>query len=632
MRLHTLSLIALCASTLLGCDLDLSQPDPVVIDEDELDPPERFVAPSFDPTQTGFYATPWPADARLKDGRVDLSNMPSANRPIIRTFREVIEQVRGYSLMPVTYIHLDAPIVNFDLPSPGQTITARGGVQLVELGEGCGNRVPLHVDVDPGDEGDSYILPNTLRAVPLPGFVLKPATTYALILRTRSGATAITRPEAFESMLNDAPSASADATWHASLQPLRECLPNLDMRANQIALATVFTTQDPISETLKMRDVAMTKADAPRISDWEEVADTNNGKVYSFTYLTPIFQRGNSPYNRDGDIELDAQGEPIIQRYEQVYGSVIIPKRLTRNPAPVLLWSDGTGASQLGHVRDNVIQLIAAQGFVVVSFTPQFHDKRATPGSDEVLSTFNYLNPASGRTVFRQQAIDVMYLTRVIREALPSVQGVPALDLNSMVYGGHSQGALVGAIVAGITDTFRAYALNGVGSYLTSVITYRKDYLDIEQTIRTLIGVRRELDDYHLVLQIAQLGAEPVDPQNYAHRWRGTATTRGSHVLLTNGGNDATTSRIGMSALTIAGDAAPIAPAGWSVDPTGTWSRLEESTPIVANRRDTQGNSLTVASLLIESQGHFSIYRDTRAASMFVNFWAEAASSVPTIR
>jgi hypothetical protein len=637
------SLLLLPLLFVMACGPQSAQDDPVEVDLGDVDmggadqdvTPALTVTPRMEPAGEGFYRAPWPSDARLVDGKIDLSDFPRASTGLLRLYRDVLEKVDGFSTMPVVYVSLDAAVPAEMLPTGKESLAASGGVQLVELGAGCGKRIPLYVDVDPGSAGDPYIDANTMRAVPLPGFVLKPRTSYALILRADLGGkgAAMKRPAGFEGMLAEQAGAGVDAGWHSSLAPLRACLPTLGVTAEQIALATVFTTQDPASETLKMRDVALKKADKPVIANWEEARDTPNGVVYTFTYEAPIFQRGQSPYSSGGDVVLDAMGEPVIQRYEEVPASFILPKVAKRTPMPVLVWSDGTGASQLGHVSDDIIQIALSQGFAVVNFVPQFHDKRKqTASTDEETSTFNYLNPASGRTVFRQQAVETVYLTRVIREALSTQAGVPVLDTAHMVYGGHSQGAIVGAIVAGITDEFRAYSLNGIGSYLSSVIVYRKDYLDIELTIRRLLKVDRELDMYHPTLQLAQLGVEPVDPQNYVSGWKGSATTPGAHMFLSNGGADETTSQIGMSAITIAGDLSPIKPIGWEVDPQGVWERSAEALPLSANRMDAQGKPLTMGSYLVAGSSHFTIYRNTRAANLFTSFWINGYNGVPVIQ
>jgi hypothetical protein len=620
------------------------QDDPLLIDADMADmaqsgdqsvAPAVTATPRLEPSGTGFYRTPWPSDARLKDGKVDLSDFPRANQGLLRIFRTVLEGIDGFATMPVVYVSLDAMLPASAMPNGPETLLATGGAQLVELGAGCGKRIPLHVDVDPGSPGDPFIPANTLRASPLPGFVLKPSTTYALLLRKDLGdkGASLNMPDSFASMLDPQPAQGADQAWHRSLEPLRACLPSLGLNPDEIALATSFTTQDPVTQTLRMRDVALTEANAPVISDWKKGMTTANGDVYTFSYEAPIFQQGSSPYNTGGDVVVDASGKPLIQRYERVPASIIIPKAIKVRPVPVLVWSDGTGASQLGHVGDDIIQLALASGFAVVNFVPQFHGSRKmTAGTDEETSTFNYLNPASGRTVFRQQAVETVYLTRVIAEALGAVEEVPDLDLNNMVYGGHSQGAIVGAIVAGITNTFRAYSLNGIGAYLASVIVYRKDYLDIEATIRSLLKVDRELDMYHPTLQLAQLGVEPVDPHNYAARWKGDMQSPGAHMFLCNGGEDETTSQIGMSAITIAGDLAPIQPVGWLVDPQGVWDRSAEALPISGNRTDAQGNPRTMASYLVAGSSHFTIYRNQRATNLFAAFWSNGFKGVPTIQ
>ena len=46
----------------------------------------------------------------------------------------------------------------------------------------------------------------------------------------------------------------------SALDPLRDCLPDLGVPVERIAVATAFTPQDPVSETQALRDVIMDPA------------------------------------------------------------------------------------------------------------------------------------------------------------------------------------------------------------------------------------------------------------------------------------------------------------------------------------------------------------------------------------
>lgn len=589
---------------------------------------------SYEPDGDGFFDTPWPSDSRLNaQGGADLAKMPDAL--LIRLYRPVLEAVRGTSLMPVTYMRLSRYPGAAAIPLPPKTIEPGSPVQLIDVSEaGCGERVPLRVDVD--QVGDKFIPANTLRAVPMPGFILKPARPYALVVLKTFGAEAgmaAVRPSAVTGALTDgATGALAD-----SYAPLRRCLPSANLSADDIATATVFTTQDATIEARLMRDVVLDKqkTQAPVISDWKRVEsqlENELADIYEGSFEAPIFQQGMTPYSgRGGDLAFDEQGMPVVQRYEKVPFTVAIPKN-AQDGAPVLVWEDGTGAGKLSHIGDAHIDQALADGFVVFNFTPQFHAPREPSFDDPVTNTFNYLNPASGRTVFRQQAAETIYAVRVIREALQSQEGVPRLDDQRLLYGGHSQGAIVGGIVAGITDLFAGYALNGIGGYLSTTIIYRKDYTDIEKTIRNSLGVDRVLDRYHPAVQLAQLGVDAVDPQSYAPNWKGIpGEFKGSHVFMVNGNRDDTTAPDGISAITVAGDTPVLNPPGWEPDPYGIWQDPTAALPASATRTSADGDPLTFAAYLVDGSNHFTIYGRRRARELFNQFWRTGYEGVPVL-
>jgi hypothetical protein len=599
------------------------------------------ITPRFEPDGEGFYRTPWPSDTRVKEGgEVDLRDFPNATSLIIRVFRPELEKIEGFSIVPVVYVGLDASPGNSSMPNPRETVEADGSVQLIALDDACGERTPLDVDVDA--VGDKYIDPNTLRATPEPGFVLAPRRRYALVvLEDFDDDVTIARPPAFDEAMR------GEGALAEHFAPLRECLESDELDADRVAVATVFTTQDTTSVMRRMREVVLEDIDAPTVSDWRltpdealEEFDVTRSDVYTLydgTIEAPIFQVGQSPYRSPGTggLELDAAGVPQIQRQEVVPFSVAVPAGEFEGPRPVMLFEDGTGGDHYQHLGNRIVRDAIAEGFVVVNFVPQFHGGRDRMTYDEIVSqTFNYLNPAAGRTVFRQQAAETIYASRLIRESLAELEGVPELDLTHLVYGGHSQGALVGGIVAGVSDEFSAYGMNGLGAYTATTIVYRKDYVDVEKTLRDAAQVERPLDLKHPVVHLAQLGTDVIDPMAYAPFWAGVeGGNAGAHVFVTNGGRDETSSPVGMTGFTLAAGLDIIeAEAAWNLDPYNLSRSEGVAVPFGSNRTGAGGQPLTHATYIIESQGHFSMFRSPRAAEFMLNFWTSAADGVPVVR
>jgi len=600
----------------------------------------------FDPgAGADFYRAPWPSDARrLPGGQPALADFPGPRPPWVDAAVGVVErEVVGFAAMPVVYVPFRELAGPPALPSPSGSLDDAASVQLLAVGPGsCGRRVPIRARFDA--EGTASRAAEVLMATPVPGFPLEPGATYALVVLASFGgeAGAVAPAPAVREALAGADPSGAEA---AALAPLRACLPAAGLDAEAILTATVFTVQDARAELVQVRDAVADPArtPGPQVRGWTHDAgasDPPRQQTFVGRYETPIYQGGETPYAEGGGFVLSAAGEPTIQRWEEVPFALSVPggEPPPGTPGwPVLIWMDGTGAGLLHHLGGAPTRDALAAGFAVATFAPQFHGERAVPGSDPVLSGFNFLNGEAGRTVFRQQAVDTSYFIRVLREALPDARGEdgaapPALDTTSLVYAGQSQGALVGAMLAGVEPELGAYALNGTGAYVAATVVERKDPFDVAALLQVLSGVNEPIDVFHPVVQLVQLATEPVDVHTYARAWAGwEGHPDGSHVFLISGDQDPTTPRVLIDHLTIAGDLAPIAPPGWDVDPYGVWHREPAAPPIAGNRLAVSGRPLTMASFLAAGEGHFTIYRRADARAQALTFLESARSGVATI-
>lgn len=593
------------------------------------------MVPRFDWQAKDFYRMPWPSDARLSaDGRVDLSDLPFANDFFVATYIDALKAVRGYSTMPVIYIPLveDAGLSAAALPRPAQTLKPESGVQLIELSEdGCGTRTPLEVVYDA--DGEKYTAARTLKAAPMPGWVLRPATPYALIVTRSFGGAGLTmaRPQAFSEHFNGS---GANPRLNDSFAPLRRCLAHMAFDAEDIALATVFHTQDPVLETRLMRQVVWdTSTQVQPPTQWQRVDGASNATqtVYLGRAPFPIFQKGVAPYLEEGGLEFDADGIPLIQRWESVPFMVSVPTT-PRGPLNLLIWEDGTGAELGGTLNDRHWVGALNEGFAIATFVPQFHKHRGERDFDPVMDSFNYLNPVSGRTVFRQQAVETSYFIRLLEEQIVKKAELPQINTERIFYGGHSQGSLVGSLVAGIEPRIDTYMFSGVAAYLTETVLSRKDPFDIAELLKGLLGTKRDIDRFHPMVQMAQTGADAVDTQNYAPFWRGWAEhPGGSNIFIINGQHDDTTSVLGMNALLCAGDVPPAGTPGWNVDPTGLRTVENAALPVRHNQTSYDGSPRTVGAYLHPDTGHFTLYRRQEASRAAVNFWATSANGAAVI-
>ncbi|MCB9508356.1 MAG: hypothetical protein H6698_07150 [Myxococcales bacterium] len=605
-------------------------------DVDPFDP--AFIRARFDLDGADFFASPWPSDARLHDdGTPDLSNFPQALRAPLPTFRAAIEHVVvGYATMPTVYVSFVDDITEVGLPTPLETLDTTAVAQLIDVSEGgCGRRIPMVINLDV--DGDPYRPANTWSASPVPGFVLAPATPYAFVLRPELGADTgrtLRQPSAVAAALAD------DATGELadSFGPLRRCVASgaAGMTSADVAVATVFTTQEVVSELRTIRATALDpeRTAAPALADLDVWTDRSNEArtVWRGHYDTPIYQTGVSPYAAGGAFAWDPAGQPSIQRWETVPFTVTLPAT-GEGPFPVMVYMGGTGFSLSGALSSKPVPQMLAEGFAVATFAPQFHDSRAVPGSDPVTHGFNYLNPTAGRTVFRQQVVDTAYFVRVLREGLAGTAVGDAIDASHLVYAGHSQGGIVGAFVAGVETEFEAYVLNGTGTYISVTITERVDPVDIPALFEEFFGLGRPMDVQHPLAALVQLGLEVVEPHNYAREWPGhDGRPGGVSVFISNGWNDVTTFPPSMDAMAIAGDLDVVAPAGWDPDPYNVWDRpLEVEMPISGNREGRDGTPRTAVTFLDLDGDHHTLSENERVLAAAVRFLTSAIVGTPVV-
>lgn len=592
----------------------------------------NLILPRYTPGDSDFFRMPWPSDHRThSDKTADLGDFPMSDQFLISRVRATIEHhVRGFSTAPVIYLQLDQAPGVASLIEPKHTLDTRAPIQLIDVSpEGCGTRTPLHLAFDA--KGNKMVPPNTLAATVAEGFALRPDTPYAFVMLKTFGRQSghdTLRPEAFDAVMRG----EGDPAIGESLAPLWSCAETAKLNRDEIAVASVFTTQDPTAELAALQAFVSDPTNLPSPELVEAaVGLDNSAHTLTGSFSVPMFMTGESPYLTGGRFEFDSQRRPVVQRHEEVPFIFVRPEG--EGPFPVMFWMPGTGHDEWDFLAYEHIQKLLDQGVAVFSFSPQFHGSRATPGSDPSTSTFNVVNPEAMRSVLRQQAVEVSVAVRFVRETLAGHVLLDGVDTEALVYGGHSQGALVGAMVAGVDPNFRGYMLSGGASHLSTTITYRDDEDPcINEFLQQLLDLDEPVDPFHPAVQLAQLAGDVADPHNYAHLWSGTPTRpQGANVLLIEGYHDHTTAPSGMAFFVIAGDAAPVAPAGWNIDPYELWDREPEPSPIQGNRVDSQGNPHTVAAFLDRGAGHFSLFDNPKANQLAVDFIVSATTGQPTV-
>ena len=258
------------------------------------------------------------------------------------------------------------------------------------------------------------------------------------------------------------------------------------------------------------------------------------------------------------------------------------------------------------------------------------HGVRATEGTDSSLHSFNYLNPVSGRTNFRQGALDLVFLSEVLSKGLPDLVlesgDEVTLDTDSVVFFGHSQGALVGALAAPfVGHHYRAMALSAAGGGLGMTLVLRKDIIDFAATIATMMGFSpiETLDTFHPVVTLVQWLTDVTDPLNYAPYWHTLQppwAATPTHVLLSEGLDDEQTPSVTTEALSAAGRVPILAPAVNAPEAITLRGLDVIARPSYGNITAYDGTDVTAGLAQYADHDHFTVFESSDAANLFLTF------------
>ena len=592
--------------------------------------------PRFAPEETDWMAVGWPSDRYLKDGHLDLSVFRGLTGGLFETYLDLGEQVLdGFGLNGAVYFELDGTLDVATLPTPEASMSETGHVQLVNATVGSarfGERVPLLFRWY-GGGADVYYRARTLAMHPVYGFPLAEHETYCAVV-TRAV------QDADGNYLQAAPAFLAALDADPALAPLRAWLPTSPLRKDDLAVATCFTTAAPTDE-LRRISAWITAHDAPEV---ETVSEPGVFGELQGLYLAPNFQSGDKPYDSEGDgaILFDSAGDPIVQEQEQLRFLLLLPRDRPMPPGgwPTVIYAHGTGGDY--ESCRGVSGELNASGHAVLCIDEPLHGPRG-PDLDYyglVLNSFNFVNPAAGRSSFRQAAIDVLTLSHMVasgRFDLPvnhTASGdAVVLDPDRIFFFGHSHGGLSGALAFAVDPRIRGGILSGTSGVLVETILRRKDPADLAALVQGFLGVTPgDLDSFHPAMTLVQMLVDETDPINYGPYWLHPGPGgRPKHVLLTEGTEDADAPSVGTDALGAAAGLPLVLPLAKD-SPAHRLRGLATLTLPVTLNASTADGPRTAAMKQYQHGTHFTAFDDPEARALWNElFRTFAADEPPTI-
>lgn len=624
------------AADALDADTATPDADATAPDGDAVDPSPGLgidysatppgATPRFDAAAADWLATGWPTDRLVVDGHLDLSAFRGIGGGLFDTYLELGERVLdGYSLNGSVYFQLDGALDVATLPEPAATTAATSDIQLVNATVGSprfGERLPLLFRFYEAGL-DRYYLPRTLAMRPIYGFPLAERETYCAIV-TRAVQDAAGR------YLQAAPGFLEALADDPHLAALRAWLPTSPLRVEDLATATCFTTHAPTEELRRIG--AWVEANPP--ATVERVDEPGVFNEFHGVYVAPNFQAGTKPYAEagEGEIHFDAAGDPVVQADEAVRFLLIAPRDRPMPEAgwPVVLYSHGTGGDY--ESCRSVVGELNASGHAVLCIDQPLHGPRGPDLDDNglVLYSFNFVNPSSGRSSFRQAAADTLVLSRMLAARafdLPAertrAQTPLRLDPARITFFGHSHGGLSGALALAVDVRIRGAVISGAAGVLVETVLRRKDPIDIASLVRSLLGVASaDLDSFHPAMTLVQTLVDATDPINYAPLWlRPVGDVPPKHIFVTEGTEDDASPSVGTDALGAAGGLPLIGPNAKESVAHTLRGLATVAGPVVGNAPATGGVTRTAAMRQWQHGNHFVAFQDAEARAMWNTFF-----------
>ena len=632
-------------------DGGIGDPDAAVADPDAavvlVDPVVRFtLAPGND-----FFSQPWPSDLRLtSEGKLDLTGFPEGEVLVQRVIDTAAAECTGFAMGGTIYFSFNTAVDPASLPGEGgPTLEAGASVYLVNVdttSEAYGERTPLWIKLETDES--RFIAANWLGLLPFPGFPLRPGTTYAAVITNRvlsADRRPMGRDADFAAIMGTSDATPAVVAARGVYQPLLDYLADQSLAAQEVVGAAVFTTHT-VTEVVRRAREVIAGLDVPTITGLGVTVQDGVIELYDATYLAPIFQQGEAPYRHDGgQIEVDALGDPVLARMEELRVAISVPVGIM--PAtgwPVVIYRHGTGgdyktfyengtADRIANAKDidrNVISQMA-----VVSIDGVVHGPRAAGSTAMVEELFyNFGNPLAGRDNSRQEAIDNFQLVRLVSAidvaAAPETGSPIKFDPDRIYYLGHSQGGITGALFVPHEPHLAGAVLSGTGAHLLLTLLRKETEFSIGTLLELALndGDYGPVDEMHPALNVLQTFIEPADPLGYVRTYlhEPPGGIRPLNLMLTYGVGDTFTPNLTTETLAVA---AGISPAGTVTVPYASLELAGAVTPLSIPVCDNYtGATGTSSAVVVQYEpwgydGHFVVFNNPVA-------WRQAAGFLAT--
>jgi hypothetical protein len=517
----------------------------------------------------GFYSAPFPSEHRRSaNGHVDLASFPNPDAiDFVEQLRGlIVHDADGFGLSSAIYFSLTGAVDPSSLPDIHSSTALDAPVFLTSVDEASpdhGRRHPIAVHF--AADGGPFGAPNLLALLPVQGIPLRPATTYAAVvrrsLRDAAGAPLGVSLDAAKLLGGEVPAGMSEAVHQIYERALSD-LESAGIARRTIAGIAVFRTGNPTAELDRLRADAL-DAGLPSLDAPPSFAEQYDGFcVFRSTIRMPDYQEGTPPYaTRGGGIAFTSAGRPVRREPQTASVWITIPRAPMPDrgyPVAVFVRTGGGGDRPLvdrGVQRmpggppirpgSGPAEEFAKVGWAAVSVDGPLGGLRNPDHADEQFLIFNLLNPVAMRDNLRQSALELSLLPGILDRVgidagacAEAGSATVRFDTRRIALMGHSMGATIAPLVLAIEPRYGAAILSGAGGSWIENVIHKTKPVPVKTAAEDLLrydGDKHRLDEFDPVLTLLQWAGEPADPPLYAPRIVSEPTTVPRHVLMFQG-------------------------------------------------------------------------------------------------
>jgi len=313
-------------------------------------------------------------------------------------------------------------------------------------------------------------------------------------------------------------------------EPIFADLAEAGIDRENVLVAAQFTTQNISFVMDSVREQLADKA-AKNPPEWYDLEIQPGGETSPVdVYITGKFDAPDWRDRQTDWFNQDENGAPFSTRENAVPFRMTIPKETEtyQQPFPVLIYGHGILSSN--NEARRLGEYLAPYGIAVIGMDMEYNGQRSVGEVWlDALNLIDVFNPVRMRDNLRQSATELMWLYHVVRnlddlDLVPGGGGdeIDDLDVNYIVYGGHSWGSLMGAQMVAFMFDIDTFALDApAGDWIT--IAQESDNVDyifeIIAVVESIFGTHI-LDNIWAAVPMMECVLDAVDPATMGQFYR----------------------------------------------------------------------------------------------------------------